>query len=42
MGLESLQLLVNRLHLGLTLGGDSGVDGYSHLTPPVLLELTQL
>jgi hypothetical protein len=42
MGLESLQLLFNGLHLGLTLGGNSGVDGYSHLTPPVLLELPEL
>ena len=42
MGLQSLQLLFNGLHLGLTLGGNAGVDGYSHLTPPVVLELSEL
>jgi len=42
MGLESLQLLFNGLHLGLTLGGNSGVGSYSHLTPPVVLELSEL
>jgi hypothetical protein len=41
MGLESLQLLVNGLHLCLTLGRYSSVDGDSHLTPPVVLELSQ-
>lgn len=39
--LQSLQLLLNGLHLRLTLGGDAGVHGYSHLTPPVVFELPQ-
>ena len=42
MRLEPLQLLVNGLHLGLALGGNSGVDGYFHLTPPVMVELPRL
>ena len=41
MGLESLQLLVNGLHLCLTLGGDSSVDDDSHLASPVWLELSR-
>jgi hypothetical protein len=42
MGLESLQLLVNGLHLCLTLGGYANVDSYSHLTPPVVLSQSRL